>query len=514
MSWNKERSLDRIQKDLDGMGEIEVKKLTREADLEQLLSEKICRLIYGAHVYIQISNFTHLASDSIYAKENYKRLIQGIHIYQREVTHIVEGLGGTLIHFQGSKLHALFYRPIDNAKKLATRAVLLQLVLKDFVQTVFNPAFPDYNDFTIAGGADLGNAIGTMDGINGDRELLFLGAPANHAAKIISSAHRLRLTHEVYEALPDDLKGFCFKSDDGPFQLKPIRCDDLDALLATHGLSWNRDASAKNIENDKKRFPLKDIGYSSAEAPIDLDELSISNNKRALGASIFADVSGFTSYIDAATSEADKQAVLRVFHAIRKETARVITGDFDGLRIQYQGDRIQGLFHLPQDDESAIVKKVVEAAAGLQSSMECTLKSCLPEASGLHLAIGIDLGITLVSKLGARGQRDRICLGGAVEGAAQLEERSEGGQIAVSSRVHSLLPEYICGRFQYNSRAQGYIATNLTTEQIERAARAAEVYGVGAPVFVHTSSTGVRVNSQESAHARTVVPARPYADEA
>jgi hypothetical protein len=57
-------------------------------------------------------------------------------------------------------LHALFYRPIDNAKKLASRAVLLQLVLKDFVTTVFNPAFPDYDDFTTAGGADLGNAIG------------------------------------------------------------------------------------------------------------------------------------------------------------------------------------------------------------------------------------------------------------------------------------------------------------------------------------------------------------------
>ena len=397
MSWDKKRSHDRIQKHLDGMEEIEVKKLTREADLEQLLSETTCRDIYGAHVYIQVPNFAHLASDGLYAQDDYKRLIQGVHIYQREVTHIVENLGGTLVHFQGPKLHAIFYRPIDNAKKLASRAVLLQLVLKDFVKTVFNPAFPDYDDFTIAGGADLGNAIGTMDGINGDRELLFLGAPANHAAKI---------------------------------------------------------------------------------------------------------------------SEADKQAALRVFHAIRKETARVITGDFDGLRIQYQGDRIQGFFHLPQDDGDAIVKKVVEAAAGLQSSMESTLKACLPEASDLRLAIGIDLGTTLVSKLGARGQRDRICLGEAVEGAAQLEERSEGGQTTVSSQVHGLLLEYLCDRFPYSAKVQGYVATDLTAEQIERAAKAAEVYGVGAPVFVRTGAAGVVVSGQDSAHARTIVPARPYTGEA
>jgi class 3 adenylate cyclase len=514
MSWDKKRSLERIQKHLDDIGEIEVKKLTREADLEQLLSETTCREIYGAHVYIQIPNFARLASNGLYAEDDYKRLIQGVHIYQREVTRLVEGLGGTLIHFQGSKLHALFYRPINNAKKLAVRAVLLQLVLKDFIRTVFNPAFPDYDDFTIAGGADLGNAIGTMDGINGDRELLFLGAPANHAAKIISSAQRLRLTQAVYEALPNDLALRCFKTGDGPYQLQFVSSDDLDELLAAHGFTWDREVSADHVEDDKKRFPLKDIGYSAAEAFIDLDELSIFNNKRVLAASIFADVSGFTAYIDAATSEADKQAALQVFHAIRKEMARVITGDFDGLRIQYQGDRIQGLFHLPQDDEAAIVEKVVEAAAGLQSSMECTLKACLPEASELRLAIGVDMGITLVSKLGARGQRDRICLGEAVEEAAQLEERSEGGQIAVSSQIHTLLPEYLCDRFLYSAEVQGYVATDLTSEQLERAARAAKVYGVGATVSISTGPTGVVVSSQESAHARTIVPARPYSGEA
>ena len=186
MSWNYQRSYDRIRDHLDHMGEIEVAKLTREADLEQLLSETTCREIYGAHVYVQVSNFARLASDGLYTEDDYKRLIQGVHIYERAVTRIVEELGGVLVHFQGPKLHALFYRPIDDGEQLATRAVLLQLLLKDFVKTIFNPAFPDGDDFSIAGGTDLGCAIGTMDEINGDRELLFWGTPANHAAKIIA----------------------------------------------------------------------------------------------------------------------------------------------------------------------------------------------------------------------------------------------------------------------------------------------------------------------------------------
>jgi len=233
-----------------------------------------------------------------------------------------------------------------------------------------------------------------------------------------------------------------------------------------------------------------------------------------LAASLFADVSGFTRYIDAATSEEDQQTALRVFHAIRKETARVIKGDFNGLRIQYQGDRIQGLFHLPQDDAGALVKKAVEAAAGLQASMEHTLKACLPEAGDLHLAIGIDLGTTLVSRLGARGQRDRICLGAAVENAARLEEQSEGGQVGVSREVFSLLPDDLQLCFTYSAKARGYIATHFTTEQIERVEKATRIYGAGAPAFVHAGATGVTISSQESTDARTIIPARPYADKA
>ena len=514
MSWNYQRSMDRIRTHLENMGDIEVEKLRREADLEQLLSETTCRDIFGAHVYVQVSNFARLASDGPYAEDDYKRLIQGVHIYERAVTRIVEGLGGMLVHFQGSKMHALFYRPIDDGEELATRAVLLQLILKDFVKTIFNPAFPDCDDFTIAGGTDLGNAIGTMDGINGDRELLFLGAPANHAAKIISTANRLRLTQQVYDALPENLRTMCFQMDDGPYQVLPVSSDDLDVLLKAHKLTWNRDACARQIEEDIERFSLEDIAYSSAEVRIEVDDLSIFNNKRVLGASIFADVSGFTRYIDAATSDEEKQEALRIFHAIRKETARVIMGDFNGVRIQYQGDRIQGLFHLPQDDEEAIAQKVVEAAVGLQSSMEHTLKACLPKAKNLRLAIGIDLGTTLVSKLGARGQRDRICLGEEVEYAAQLEERSEGGQIAVSKAIYDVLPDELRNHFKYKATLQGYVATNLTAEKVERAARASKVYRAGAAIFLTAGAIGLTISGLKSARSRSVDPGLPYAPDA
>jgi class 3 adenylate cyclase len=514
MSWNSQRSEDRIRKHLESMGEIDVAPLRKEANLEQLLSETTCRDIYGAHVYIHLSNFSHLASVKDPTEDYYKCLIQAVHIYERAITRIVADLGGVLIHFQGPKLHALFYRPIEQGEQLATRALLLQLILKDFVKTIFNPTFPDGEDFTIAGGADLGNAIGTMDGINGERELLFLGSPANHAAKIISSAHRLRLTQQLYNALPHDLKALCFQADDGgPYQVQSVPSTTLDTLLNTHGLIWNRARSARQLQNDKAQFPLETIRYSAAETLIDLDQLSIFNNKRVCAASIFADISGFTRYIDTARSHEEIQTALKVLHVIRKETARIITTDFDGLRIQYQGDRIQGLFHLPQGQEKTIVKKVVEAAIGLQSAMEYPLKACLPQAQDLRLSIGIDMGTTLVSKLGARGQRDRICLGEAVERAAQFEERSAGGQIAISTMMSLLLPNELTSHFHYSATVQGYVSTDLTAEKVARAARAS-IYQNQTPIFLNANAHGLLIsNTPQSDQARAISPSQRYASQ-
>lgn len=270
MAWDYTRSKDRIQKHLDNMGEIKVEKLKRDADLNNLLSETCCREIYGAHVYVHVSNFAHLASQDADDQDTYKEFIRAMHLYQREVARIVEGediFDGVRIHFQGPKLHALFFRPIDDGAKIATKAVLLQLVLKDFVSSVFNPAFPDLGDFRVAGGADLGTAIGTRNGSHGDRELLFLGAPANHAAKIISSHGRLRLTKQVYDELPDDLREICtaVEGETDLYQLKAVTQARLDELTAKYDVGWDRDASKKRIEADQEQFPLSKVAYSLSQ---------------------------------------------------------------------------------------------------------------------------------------------------------------------------------------------------------------------------------------------------------
>lgn len=512
MSWNYDDSLKRIGNHLDNMGEIEIEKLVREADLNNLLTETCCREIHAAHIYVYVTNFARIASESVADETEYKRFIQAVHIYQREVSHIVEAIfEGLRIHFQGPKLHAIFYRPIGKTEKLAMKALLLQLVLKDFVSSVFNPAYPLLDNFSIAGGADIGDSIGTRNGRNNDRELLFLGACANYAAKIISSAGQLRVSKAIYDALPGDLRELCSETDEEEiYQVNLVSQKQLDELLENYKIGWDREKSRERVDNDKGNYPLKDISYSSANELIDLDSLSIWNNKRVLAASIFGDITGFTAYIDRAKSDEDKRKALRVLHAIRKEMATVVAVDYNGLRIQFQGDRVQGLYHLPKNEEADIATEAVNAAVGLQSSMEKTIKEKLPEAEELHLAVGVDIDMTLVSKLGPRAHRDRICLGAAVESAARYEEKCSGGQIGVSKRVYDALPERLSKHFKYDNSAGCYVANDLTADKVERAEKATAA--AGAPAFITSNSSGVTITERERESARTIIPSRSYAE--
>src|SRR5439155_33952 len=136
---------------------------------------------------------------------------------------------------------------------------------------------------------------------------LFLGSPANRAAKIIRGQGILRVTRSLFDALPEGLQRHCTAVGEGEdYRINPVEGDELDALLEEYGFLWNRDASAERVEEDKEAFPLKDIEYSAATELIDFDQLSIRNNKKTHGASIFADVTGFTAYIEAATDREEQ----------------------------------------------------------------------------------------------------------------------------------------------------------------------------------------------------------------
>ena len=519
MSWSEQKSSERVKAHIESIGEIEVKPLAREVnDLEALLSETVCREIAGSHTYAAVTNFADLASDSTMSRDSYQRLIQGVHVYQRELSHIAESIvGGYRVHFQGAKEHVLCYHPVNSPKDAATKAAFVLLIADDFIRSVFNKEFDIWADWRIGGGADIGDAIGTRNGKRGERELLFIGEPANRAAKIMVDRASLRLTSGLYDELPESLQGCCALLADGTYRISADQ-GTLDSLCAEHSIKWNREASAKRIADSRAAVPLSEIEYSGANERISFSDLSERNNKKVEAASVFADVSGFTKFVkDAEGDEEAQAAALKLFHVIRKESMRVFCDDFEGVHVQFQGDRNQGFLHLPKGDKAAICKAAVEAAISLASSFEQVIKKELPAAASLSLAIGVDYGVTLATRLGKRGERDNICLGVAVENAAQLEEGSAGGQIAISKVVFDALQEDLQQHF--DADGDHYVATGLTWEKIDALERE-EVYESGGSVALKAAATvavgaaaigaAIILSKPQKGDTEIVKPSRPY----
>ena len=515
MAWSKEKSRERVLAHLSELGEIEVKPFTREMNLDNL-TEKRCRRIHGSHIYTYPCGFTDLASmplDKAGDAERYKKVIQATHVYQREVGRIVESkaiFNAKLIHFQGHKAHGLVYRPYNDPEAMAAHAVLMLWVQDDFVRHVFNPAYPGLLDVKLMGGADIGHAIGTRNGETSDRELLFLGSPANHAAKIMREK-RLRVAARLYEELPLGLQEWCAQDGDDYRLLIPSQAC-LDRILDEYGVAWDREASRERVDEDKRQFPLSEIEYSGAQVKIDFDALSICNNKRVRAVSLFADVAGFTAYIDAAETEEEQQEALRLFHIIRRETARVVRKDYEGVRVQFQGDRIQAICHTPADKEASFSGESVKTAIALQLSLETVIKPLFSNAGSLQLAIGCDLGVTLASNLGKRGHRDRICLGHAVETAAQREEALEGGQTGISGEMYCLLPTVLQDFFEWDAERGCYVASNPTPAAL-KARLDASLFAAGIAATVHHGSSGTCVTPTTPGHStpgRTVPVSSSY----
>jgi hypothetical protein len=480
MAWNYNTSYERVQKHLDEMGDIEIKPYSREMDLENL-SETRCRDIFGAHVYGEIRNLSVLVSERTTKLER-QDLVQATHLFQREVARIAAAVAAERIHFQGGRTHLLIHHPLNDDMGIATKAALLQLVLDRF-GVVFNTEFDDLDDVEIRSGADMGRAVGTRNGTDGDRELLFLGAPANHAAKLLEPDTAMRrLTKAIADVLPEDLAALVVADGDN-FKLVRPNVAELQDLLEKYDVAWSPEACAERLQEDREKFPADRAEIRGTSTKIDFDGLSYTNSKLVSAATLYGDVSGFTAYIDGAETDAKKREALRAFHAIRREMAKVVKDDFNGVRVQFQGDRVQGIYHLPADDAAEVSDEAVRAAVGLQSSFEKVLKMLLPEIDSLGLAVGISRGDTIAARLGERAHRDRICLGEDVLRAERNEERVGKYEIGISANVRDHLTEDLAGHFEWSAAKGCYVATGLNQDTLDLA-KSAKALQAGKPAYI------------------------------
>lgn len=467
--WKETEAKERLLKSYDETKDLVVKPLTKEMNLENLTTTD-CRIVTGVHLYLDPVNLQQHLDEAGEDKEKLRKLLRHLHVYQRVLTFLLYEMDGAeKIHFQGARLHAIFYKPYDTTDvkdpPLKRLAAANQFVSQAKELSKLVTAETGFT-FNLEAGIEAGDTIATVNGRGGSRELLFVGEAANAAAKVLTGKTGTRY---------------------GP-SATPL----VASLPAPEALPewWE-----KSVQEECSKFPISHFDLFEPKERIDFERLGVRTAKLD-AVSFFADLSGFTKLVAEA---ADKRDLLRCLHAVRAEMHQVVRADYDGDHIQYQGDRIQGLFY-DAAASSRYVSKSFEAAAAMQSVMK-VCQEMLPTLAEVGMTVGIDHGRVLVTYLGLKGNRDIVVLGESVPAASALQDGAKPGQTKVSKTVHDKLEDDLKALFAAEGTA--YLST-ADAEQIA-AKQEARTYG-GKVAVVGTASTGVRVVPSSSG----VQPARSW----
>ena len=372
-----------------------------------------------------------------------------------------------IIAFQGGRVHLLAYRPIDDNSKIARTAVLLSRAITAMTRSAFNPLFEEELRLSAKAAADLGETVATRGGTKGDSELLFLGNAANRPAKLLGTSV-LTVTTRLEKALDDQLDYDTEKCGEEDAVLLKISRENLEAAIAEDDIDWSVKKSAAKLADELEKWPAERFQVSGASTLISPADLSRSNSKLVDAAVILMDIDGFSDYVEEAENDEIKRDAILTLDAIRQEMRDVLKVDFSGVRIQYQGDNMIGLVHLPAGDEEKIAIAVAEVAAGMQGSMSITLPKVVPDAKRLDVSVGVSMSNTVVACLGEYAKRNSLVLGPAATEAERIQTRLPGKQTGIDKTTYEALPDDIQELYVWSTNAKAYVAVDLSASKLAR----------------------------------------------
>ena len=155
----------------------------------------------------------------------------------------------------------------------------------------------------------------------------------------------------------------------------------------------------------------------------------ILSSHRALIATLFCDMRGFTAFCERAEPE-ETIEVLQTYH---EEMGRLLS-EF-GAGVEHRlGDGIMAIFNdpLPCDDPAG---DAVRLALAMRARMEELCKGWKRLGHRLGFGVGVSLGYATVGMVGSEGRYEYTASGTAVNLASRLCDRAEDGEILISARA-------------------------------------------------------------------------------
>lgn len=179
-----------------------------------------------------------------------------------------------------------------------------------------------------------------------------------------------------------------------------------------------------------KRF----LSPAVAEAVVTEGEAMLSSH-RALIATLFCDIRGFTAFCETAEPE-ETIEVLQTYH---EEMGNLIARHGGGVD-KRMGDGIMVILNdpLPCDDPGG---QAVRLAMAMRARMASLCRSWKRLGHRLGFGVGISLGYATVGMVGSEGRYDYTASGTSVNLAARLCDKARDGEILLSPRAQTAVED-------------------------------------------------------------------------
>jgi class 3 adenylate cyclase len=391
-------------------------------------------------IYIAIANYDEFRLDQGRETEaSHERAMRLLHLYYSAADRAIETSRAQRVDFHNGRVHAVVlergkqgvtsdtlaeaFAFIDDFKRVA------EVANRELARSEFGAAFRI--------GVDVGTCVAINNGTGCEQEPMFLGSAANHAAKLaFGKESGVYVSDRVRKLLGRQEVGVInrfLSLSDNDVAVHAARRDAGDRLV--YGVQDRRDYARNLVENwrDELRkselpdFTLPSFSFSYRQPPlceIDFAELQPSRSIRMPLMSLYADLSGYTDYIDRAVASGGIRDAVAALYVIRQEFQNVVEQDFGGRKVRFIGDCIHALIaegSRTETDARGSVSSAAQCAGGLHSSFQLC-RQVLGNLESLGLAIGLELGPTPISRIGIRGDRSvRVASSVATTRSEQLQ---------------------------------------------------------------------------------------------
>jgi hypothetical protein len=470
MSWDRTRALARIKKHLTTVPtvaagvtlanhEANLRAARKRGDFSALSTRKTFQ-VEGAHLYGQLLGFDELVREQGRETEaSHARMLEIVHALYRIWDAVVDDENEYRIDYHGVRMHAIIAHPEGDAAGQVERAVALAGKLSEAARQV-GAAFGVAA--RIRFGIDQGRCLAMTTGRSFERDTLFLGAPANYAAKqaagdapgvylaegalrAVGSAALAKSTSEATVLTDAYIRAAASRH----------RFDRIDKALGSVMEERRKSPGAVVFRFRRHTPPLSRLSFA---------DLSPANSVRMGIASLFADIDGYTAFVDAAIrgGQAQIAAAVKTVHVVREELNDVLQADFGGKRVRFIGDCLYGCIAAGDrvDVPADAVAEAVLCASAMYESFGLCLKETQPGVN-LDLAIGIEYGSVPLTRLGMSGDDSvRCAIGRAVVEAERLQQSIRGGGVKVGPVALSQATAVIRKYYGEVGRILGYASAS------------------------------------------------------